>query len=57
METSKNDDWERRRTKPRKARWAKWLMRPQTLTILVSVGRVMTFLVWLYHLVTGWIRE
>ena len=54
METSKHTDRERRRTKPKpKAKWAKFLLRPQTVTFLVTLGRLVAFAVWLVQQIRG----
>ena len=57
METSKKNDWERRRSKPKKAKWAKRLISRRTFRILVTVGRALAFVLWLHNQVTGWLRE
>ena len=41
METSDHFDRERRRTKPRKRRsWAKRLMNPRTMKLLIGIGQL-----------------
>lgn len=57
METSKNVDRERRRTKPKRKKWVQILLRPQTVTLLVSIGKVAAYVLWLIYLIIGKYRE
>lgn len=57
METSKNVDRERRRTKPKRKKWVRILLRPQTVTLLVSIGKVAAYVLWLIYLIIGKYRE
>lgn len=57
MEASKRADRERRRTKLKKANWARLLISPQTLEFLVAVGKVITLVVKLYYLLTNSFQE
>lgn len=57
METSKNVDRERRRTKPKRRSWMKVLLRPQTVTLLISIGKLGTYVLWLIYLIIGKYRE
>lgn len=59
MATSKHHDRERRRTKPKTKRtnWAQLLLRPETVTCLMAVGRFIANALWLYHLIVERLRE
>lgn len=57
METSKNVDRERRRTKPKRKSWPQVLLHPQTLTVLILGGKLITYVVWLIYLIVGKFRE
>jgi hypothetical protein len=48
METSKHTDRERRRTKPKTRKsWINSLLNPTTVKFLISVGKLITYAVWL----------
>ena len=58
MSTSDRFDRKRRRVKPRSRRtWAKRLMNPRTLKILISLGQLATRIVWLIYLLIGFFRD
>jgi hypothetical protein len=58
METSKHHDRERRRTKLKtRSSWTKVLLHPKTVTLLISAGKFITHLVWLYYLIIKVFRE
>jgi hypothetical protein len=57
MATSKQNDRERRRNKPKTEGCAKALLSPRTFKFLVLIGRTLTFLVWVYNVIMGHLRE
>jgi len=57
METSKNVDRERRRTKLRRKSWTHVLLHPRTINVLVLLGRLIAFVVWLIFLIIGKFKE
>jgi hypothetical protein len=58
METSKHVDRERRRTKPKTWKsWAKALVNPKTVKFLVILGKLLTRVVWLFYIITRYLRE
>lgn len=57
METSKNVDRERRRTKLRRKGWTHVLLHPRTINVLVLLGRLIAFVVWLIFLIIGKFKE
>jgi len=58
METSKNIDRERRRVESRKRwNWAKALIRPRTIKVLIEVGRWLTQVVYIAFAIIKFLRE